>query len=365
MKKSSKKMLVLVIILLLIFFVEKYISISLDKDSVYRVTLPKTMRVAHYVNNSQKDLYKNIYVDNRDLPLVDDDDVLVAVYSASFTDRDFEFFKSDSNKNKNEFVPCSDFSGRIVAVGKNVRKYEIGDKVFGISDLNKRDGACAEYVKVPQNNINVIPYSLTFKQAAAIPTPALLNWFAVHSLEKKGRKKGVALIDDSLSETGIMLTGLLVRNGFDVVAVDNKDVRNWAYSFGVKEFIDRDDFPQKKKEMAGKYDVVFNLRKGLSVSDLISLVKVDGEFISFEEIDVRRNDIKIRVINYDLIDASIFAKMARLVHLGKLSINIAREYNLEQIKDAYMRAEKGNLDGKVIVNIREDKRPLFSDLRLV
>ena len=364
MKKSSKKVLFFTGILVLVLFAEKYVTISFDRNSIYKANLPKQMRVAHYANNSQKDLYKNIYVDNRDVPSIGDNDVLVAVYSASFTERDFEFFKSNENKNKKEFVPCSDFSGRIVAVGKNVKKYEIGDKVFGIADLNNRDGACAEYVKVPQNNISVIPYSLTFKQAASIPTPALLNWFAVHSLEKKGKKKGIALVDDSMSEMGIMLTGLLVRSGFDVVAVDNKDVRNWAYGFGVKEFIDNDSFAQQKKEMSGKYDVVFNLRKGLSVNDLIGLVKKGGEFISFEKVEEKRNDIKIRVINYELIDANIFAKMARLVHLGKLSINVAREYNLEQIKDAYMRAEKGNLDGKVVVNIREDRKPLFSDLNI-
>ena len=83
-----------------------------------------------------------------------------------------------------------------------------------------------------------------------------------------------------------------------------------------------------------------------------------------EKVKEKRNDIKIRVVNYDLIDVAIFAKMARLVHLGKLSINVAREYNLAQIKDAYMRAEKGNLDGKVVVNIREDRKPLFSDLNI-
>ena len=364
MKRSSKKVLVFTGILLLVFFIEKYVTISIDKNSIYKATLPKQMRVAHYANNSQKDLYKNIYVDSRDIPSMGDNDVLVAVYSASFTERDFEFFKSDENKEKSEFVPCSDFSGRVVAVGKNVKKYEIGDKVFGVVDVNKRDGACAEYVVVPQNNIGIIPYSLTFKQAASIPTPALLNWFAVNSIEKKGKKKGLALVDDSMSETGIMLTGLLVRSGFDVVAVDNKDVRNWAYGFGVKEFIDSDKFVQVKKKMAGKYDVVFNLRKGLSVNDLIGLVKKGGEFISFEKVAEKRNDIKIRVINHELIDANIFAKMARLVHLGKLSINVAREYNLAQIKDAYMRAEKGNLDGKVVVNIREDRKPLFSDLNI-
>ena len=97
---------------------------------------------------------------------------------------------------------------------------------------------------------------------------------------------------------------------------------------------------------------------------LKSFVKKGGEFISFEKVKEKRNDIKVRVVNYDLIDVAIFAKMARLVHLGKLSINVAREYNLAQIKDAYMRAEKGNLDGKVVVNIREDRKPLFSDLNI-
>jgi D-arabinose 1-dehydrogenase-like Zn-dependent alcohol dehydrogenase len=44
--------------------------------------------------------------------------------------------------------------------------------------------------------------------------------------------------------------------------------------------------------------------------------------------------------------------MARLVHLGKIQIKVAREFELSQIRDAYIRAKKGNLDGKVIVKIK-------------
>ena len=67
-----------------------------------------------------------------------------------------------------------------------MKDYEVGDKVFGIADLENKGGACADYVAVPKNNIYPIPYSLTYKQAAAIPSPALLNWLAFHQIDKKG-----------------------------------------------------------------------------------------------------------------------------------------------------------------------------------
>lgn len=349
--KISKVSIIIFCVIAVFFLVIKCIKIVPDKDSIYTAKIPQEMKVAHYTNNSTKDLYRNIYVDRQKVPEVKNDEVLVYIKAASFSQNDFEFYKNNKNKDVKSFVPCTDFSGVIVKVGKGVKKFEIGDKVFGIADIRKGEGACAEYVAVSQNHIGIIPYSLTYKQAASIPTPALLNWLAYYSLDKKGLKAGKVLVDDPLSETGIMLTGLLIRNGFEVHAIDNKDVRNWAYGFGIKEFIDIDEIEKFEPLLLGQYDVVFNIRNGVSDKKLLSFVKKGGEFISLENIKHTRQDIKVKVINIDKIDNVIFAKMARLVHLGKLDIKIAREFNLDQIKDAYMRAEKGNLDGKVIVNI--------------
>ncbi len=349
--KISKISVIIFFFVAICFIAVENIKINIDKESIYTTKIPQDMKVAHYANNSTKDLYRNIYIDRQKVPEVKNNEVLVYVKTASFSQKDFEFYKNNQNKNIKSFIPCSDFSGVIVKVGKDVKKFEIGDKVFGIADIKKGNGACAEYVAVQQNNIGIIPYSLTYKQAASIPTPALLNWLAYHNLDRKGFKTGKVLVDDPLSETGIMLTGLLIRNGFEVDAIDNKDVRNWAYGFGIKNFIDIDEIEKFEKLLAGKYDVVFNLRHGVDEKKLLSFVKKGGEFISLENINLTRQDIKIKVINLDKVDNAMFAKMARLVHLGKLDIKVAREFNLDQIKDAYMRAEKGNLDGKVIVNV--------------
>ena len=111
---------------------------------------------------------------------------------------------------------------------------------------------------------------------------------------------------------------------------------------------------EHKKELEGKYDVVINLKHGMAVEDLLKFVKKGGTFISFEKMAAgKHDDVKIMVIDNAKITKDVFEKMARLVHLGKLKINVAKEFGLEHIRDAYMRSEKGNLDGKVIVNINE------------
>ena len=336
-------------VLLLISFISKNTKITFDKDSKYTAKLPNLMRVAHFTNESEKDFYKNIYVNKQPLPEIGDNDVLVYVKSATFTQRDFDFFKL--NKGRKDFVPCSDFSGIVVKVGSRVKMYEIGDRVFGIADIDNGRGACADYVAVAQNNIYTIPYSLTFKQASMIPTPALLNWFALHNLQKQGLKKGKVLIDDAMSEVGIMLTGLLVASGFEVTAVDDDSVESWAIGYGVNNFIPNTKFPEFSAMLKGSYDIVINLHKGLPVNELLPLVKQRGTFISYEKSSVKRDDIKMLIVDNKLIDKEVFAKMARLVHLGKLQVNVTQEYGLEHIRDAYMMAAKGNSNGKVVVNI--------------
>ena len=330
-------------------FIIKNTKISLDKDSKYKVDIPKIMRVAHIKNVDAKSFYKDINVNRQPVPEITSEEVLVYVKSATFTQRDYDFFVH--NGEKKDFVPCSDFSGIVVKVGDNVKDYEIGDKVFGIADLSNNKGACADYVAVTRNNIYKMPYSLSFKQASAIPTPALLDWFALHNLQKQGLKKGTILVDDAISEVGIMLIGLLSRDGFDVTAVDDENVKKIITNTDAKQFISNAEFLDKRDELYQKYDIVINLRHGLPIKELIKLVKPKGTFISYEQTKENRDDIRMFIIDNRLIETRIFSEIAHLVHLGKLKVKIADEFDLENIRDAYMKSLKGNINGKVVVNI--------------
>ena len=157
MRKWLYSVLITFALLLCISYIAGNTKITLDKDSKYTAQVPDTMRIARVYNKSDKEFYKNILVEKTSaVPNPKDDEVLVYVKSATFTQQDFDFFKH--NPNKKEYVPCTDFSGIVAKVGKNVKLYEIGDKVFGIVDVNKQQGACADYVTVPQNNVYLIRF---------------------------------------------------------------------------------------------------------------------------------------------------------------------------------------------------------------
>lgn len=64
------------------------------------------------------------------------------------------------------FATGSDFAGTVVALGKDVSKFKLGDRVFGFNDHGA--GSHAEYMVIAEDQpIRIIPTNTTFEQAAA------------------------------------------------------------------------------------------------------------------------------------------------------------------------------------------------------
>lgn len=64
-----------------------------------------------------------------------------------------------------ENIPGLEFAGEVEAVGEAVSRWNIGDRVFGIT----AGGGQAEFVVVPESNLARIPAELNWTQAAAMP----------------------------------------------------------------------------------------------------------------------------------------------------------------------------------------------------
>ena len=62
-------------------------------------------------------------------------------------------------------IPGMEFAGEVVEVGEEVRRWKVGDRVFGIIG----GGGQAEYVTVPENHLVEIPANLDWAAAAAVP----------------------------------------------------------------------------------------------------------------------------------------------------------------------------------------------------
>lgn len=62
-------------------------------------------------------------------------------------------------------IPGMEFAGEVEQAGDEVRRWETGERVFGIA----AGGAQAEYIVVPENHLAEIPPNLSFTEAAAVP----------------------------------------------------------------------------------------------------------------------------------------------------------------------------------------------------
>ena len=114
-------------------------------------------------------------------PVMNDDDVLVEVCAAGLNHLDLRI-KSGEFK---MLVPYSfplilghDVAGKVVAVGKNVRQFAVGDEVFA-RPRDGRIGAFAEKIAIHQDDAAKKPNNLSMADAAGLPLVALTAWQAL------------------------------------------------------------------------------------------------------------------------------------------------------------------------------------------
>src|SRR5690606_3306766 len=107
-----------------------------------------------------------------DKPVTGDQDIIIKVYATTVNRTDCGFrsaeyfisrFWSGLLKPNNKTLG-NEFAGVIESIGKDVKSFNIGDKVFGYNDSTF--GAHAEYIKVPENGaVTTMPANLSFEEA--------------------------------------------------------------------------------------------------------------------------------------------------------------------------------------------------------
>jgi len=114
-------------------------------------------------------------------PVPEKHGVLVRVFAACANPIDWKVRNGDLKLLTGSRFPRGmgrDFAGIVEAVGPGVVDFKLGDQVFGSMEI-RNSGAFADYVSTPESTITGLPSGLSFKQAAAIATPAKTAWGAL------------------------------------------------------------------------------------------------------------------------------------------------------------------------------------------
>ncbi len=130
------------------------------------------------------------------------------------------------------FVPGLSTAGVVEAVGAKVSGLKPGDEVYG-----ECHGACAEYALGSEKTLVAKPASLTFEQAAAIPTSALA---ALHELRDAAKVQPGqrVLINGASGGVGIYAVQIAKAMGAHVTGVCSSRNVEMVRALGADDVID-------------------------------------------------------------------------------------------------------------------------------
>lgn len=247
------------------------------------------------------------------------------------------------------------FSGTVEAVGKNVKRFRKGDKVFGTSGA--RYGAYAEYLCLPEDGALVAkPATITFDEAAAFPFGALTALFFLRDQGNIQRGQKV-LIYGASGAVGTAAVQLARYYGAEVTGVCSTANVDLVKSLGATKVIDytKEDFTASGES----YDIIFDTVGKTSFARCTGSLKKDGRCL----LTVFRLKQLIQMLWTSMTgDKKVICAIAPdraedlkflvgLVEAGRMKTVVDRRYPLEQTAEAHRYAEKGHKKGNVVITL--------------
>ncbi|MFC1983789.1 NAD(P)-dependent alcohol dehydrogenase [Chloroflexota bacterium] len=307
-------------------------------------------------------------------PTPKDNEALVKVHAASLNAADFEYRRGvfivrllyrGLLKPKYKILG-SDIAGRVEAVGRNVKQFQPGDEIWGDLSYPYGFGAFAEYVCVPENALRLKPASMTFEEAAAVPTAAVVA--LQHLLAKRPIQPGQRiLINGAGGGTGTFAVQLAKYFGAEVTGVDSTNKLDMLRSIGADHVIDytQEDFTQNGQHYDLILDVVvhrsiFDYKRALSPKGIclfvggsmtrVFLNMLLGSFISMT------GSKKMGLGMWKPNKKEDLAFLKELLEAGKVVPVIDKRYPLSEVPEAFRYLEEGHAQGKVVITVEYNNK---------
>ena len=303
------------------------------------------------------------------VPTVGQDDVLVRVRAAGVHIGDWHVMTGQPYlmrvmgfgfRGPKARVRGMDVAGTVDAVGRNVTHFRAGDDVYGVCD-----GAFADYATARVETLAAKPASLTFEQAAALPTSGCTALQALRDTGEITAGERVLIIGAS-GGVGLLAVQIAKALGGEVTGVCSTAKIDLVRNAGADHVVDYT--AEEVTDSGQRYDLVLDtggdrtlaaLRRCLTPRGRLVLVGGEGggRIIGAAMVRSLRAVALSRFVKQSLrmvvgtTKAIDLQTLTDLADGGKIIPVIDRSYPLPEVADAIRYLHSGRTRGKLVITV--------------
>lgn len=275
--------------------------------------------------------------------------IIVRNYAIGINPVDWKFIDDNPRDWEKGHIPGVDGAGVVVAVGEGVDDGLLGRRVAYHHSLGE-NGSFADHSEVYASRVMVVPESVDFALAAALPCPMLTAWQA---FSKVPVRKGADVLVSGMGAVNKLLAQMLSQAGFNVHVISGSFSQEQADEMGVKAI-------HRGKPEGQTFYALFDANGPDYAASLLPLLEANGHVVSIlGRIEVPVDAPFTRTISYHEIalgalhDYGDLAQWQRLVKDGEALLEqVAAQSLVVEIPNLF---EFDNLN-KALQFSKEDKR---------
>lgn len=324
---------------------------------------------------------ENLQLTELALPEIGPQDVLVEMKAVSLNYLDRAIVKGEyDSKMQLPRIPFSDGAGVVTAVGRDVTKWRVGDKVVAHyyqkwiagnrNDENAHSqlgqasqGVLAEYAIIPDYGLVRAPVHLNFEQSASLSISGLAAWTGLFELA--GLQSGGSIVTIGSGAVSLFALQLARAAGVRVISTSssNEKLRRLT-SLGASHVINSQKFPNWSDEVRRithdqGVDAILDVGGAATISQSVQSVKRHGfvgvvGFLGGPVLTVnffRMITYNIRLQGLSGGNRESFERMIAALEVNHIEPVIDRAFSIEETKDAFYYLEERSTVGKVVITI--------------
>ncbi len=307
--------------------------------------------------------------------------VLVAMKAASLNYRDHMILDGHySGMDATPIVPLSDGAGEVIAIGANVSRFKVGDRVAGIflqsfmggtvtdADIGSAlggaiDGVLAEQCLFAEQGLVAIPDHLSFEEAATLPCAGVTAWNALFGA--RCLVAGQTVLTLGTGGVSIFAIQFALAVGARVIATSSSDTKlARVRAMGVSDIINYAAVPEWGAEVrrltGGRgVDTVVEvggpgtLARSIEATARDGIVQLIG-VLSFAQIDpmpILTGGVTVR--GFMVGSRAMFEAMNQAISQHRIVPVIDRVFAFEEAADAFAHLQSAAHFGKVVIRIAD------------